>query len=164
MRRFLERLCLATFAVSIQGGCGFAQKAVTRQEGRDKFEAADPTLQPRQIGVKGEGLDRQLEVDRNERPIEATREPVLGAVDAAYRAVTSRVIRLEPEKDGYLQQATPVRDTIKFSYQRRAASLGDSLNAQAGCRSVQVNRLNSVASYAERADRLGLATEGEAIP
>jgi cobalt-zinc-cadmium efflux system outer membrane protein len=62
-----------------------------------------------------------------------------------------------------LQQATRVRNTIEFSYQRGAASLVDFLNAQADYRSVQVNYLNLVASYLDAADQLNLAVGSEVI-
>jgi outer membrane protein, heavy metal efflux system len=113
---------------------------------------------------QGEKLRTQLDVDRNEKLMEATRAQVFSDVDSAYAAVTGAVILLQPYRDRYLQQATRVRDTIEFSYQRGAASLLDFLNAQADYRSVQVNYLNLVASYLDAAGQLNLAVGREVIP
>jgi outer membrane protein, heavy metal efflux system len=113
---------------------------------------------------QGEKLRTQLDIDRNEKVMEATRAQVFSDVDSAYATVTSTVILLQPYKDRYLQQASRVRDTIAFSYEHGAASLLDFLNAQADYRSVQVNYLNLVASYLNAASQLNLAVGREVIP
>jgi cobalt-zinc-cadmium efflux system outer membrane protein len=112
---------------------------------------------------QGEKLRTQLDIDRNERLMEATRAQVFGDVDSAYATVNSTVILLKPYKDKYLQQASRVRDTIAFSYEHGAASLLDFLNAQAEYRSVQVNYLNLVASYLNAAGQLNEAVGREVI-
>src|SRR5258708_4143872 len=106
---------------------------------------------------QGEKLRTQLEIDRDEKLMEATRAQVFSDVDSAYATVTSSVTLLQPYKDRYLQQALRVRDTIAFSYEHGAASLLDFLSAQAEYRSVQVNYLNLVASYLGAANQLNLA-------
>jgi len=113
---------------------------------------------------QGEKLRTQLDIDRNEKLMEATRAQVFSDVDSAYASVTSAVILLQPYKDRYLKQATRVRDTIEFSYESGAASLLDFLNAQADYRSVQVNYLNLVAAYLDAANQLNLAVGREVIP
>jgi cobalt-zinc-cadmium efflux system outer membrane protein len=113
---------------------------------------------------QGEKLRTQLDIDRNEKLMEATRAQVFSDVDSAYASVTSTLILLQPYKDRYLRQATQVRDTIEFSYESGAASLLDFLNAQADFRSVQVNYLNLVASYLDAANQLNLAVGREVIP
>jgi cobalt-zinc-cadmium efflux system outer membrane protein len=113
---------------------------------------------------QGEKLRTQLDIGRNEKLMEAARAQVFSDVDSAYATVTSTVILLQPYKDRYLKQASRVRDTIAFSYQRGAASLLDFLNAQAGYRSVQVSYLNLVASYMNAANQLNLAVGREVIP
>jgi cobalt-zinc-cadmium efflux system outer membrane protein len=113
---------------------------------------------------QGEKLRTQLDIERNEKLLEATRAHVFSDVDSAYATLTSTVIRLQPYKDRYLRQASRVRDTIAFSYQHGAASLLDFLNAQADYRSVQVNYLNLVASYLNAASQLNLAVGREVIP
>ena len=112
---------------------------------------------------QGEKLRTQLDIDRNDKLVEASRAQVFSDVDSAYAAVTSSVILLQPYKDRYLKQAERVRDTISFSYEHGAASLLDFLNAQADYRSVQVNYLNLVASYLEAANQLNLAVGREVI-
>jgi outer membrane protein, heavy metal efflux system len=44
-------LCLGLVLIAVSTGRGFAQKALTWQEVRDKFEAANPALRAGQIGV-----------------------------------------------------------------------------------------------------------------
>ncbi len=51
MKRFFSRLCVGLFATAVLAESGFAQKALTWQEVRDKFEAANPTLRAGQIGI-----------------------------------------------------------------------------------------------------------------
>jgi cobalt-zinc-cadmium efflux system outer membrane protein len=51
MKRFLSRLCVGLFATAVLAESGFAQKALTWQEIRDKFETANPTLRAGQIGI-----------------------------------------------------------------------------------------------------------------
>jgi cobalt-zinc-cadmium efflux system outer membrane protein len=112
---------------------------------------------------QGEKLRTQLDIDRNEKLMEATRAQVFADVDSAYATVDSTLILLQPYKDKYLQQASKVRDTIAFSYEHGAASLLDFLNAQAEYRSVQVNYLNLVASYMNAASQLNTAVGREVI-
>jgi cobalt-zinc-cadmium efflux system outer membrane protein len=112
---------------------------------------------------QGEKLRTQLDIDRNERLMQAARAQVFSDVDSAYATVNSTLILLRPYKDKYLQQASRVRDTIAFSYEHGAASLLDFLNAQAEYRSVEVNYLNLVASYLSAASQLNQAVGREVI-
>jgi cobalt-zinc-cadmium efflux system outer membrane protein len=113
---------------------------------------------------QGEKQRTQLDIDRNQRLVDAARAQVFSDVDSAYASVVSSVTLLQPYKDRYLKQATSVRDTIDFSYQHGAASLLDFLQAQADYRSVQVNYLNLVGSYLSAAGQLNLAVGREVIP
>src|SRR5260370_12067290 len=51
MKRFLSCLCVGLFTTAISVESSFAQRALTWQEVRDKFEAANPTFRPAQIGI-----------------------------------------------------------------------------------------------------------------
>jgi cobalt-zinc-cadmium efflux system outer membrane protein len=113
---------------------------------------------------QGEKLRTQLDIDRNQRLMEAARAQVFSDVDSAYATLTSTVILLQSYKDHYLAQASRVRDTISFSYEHGAASLLDFLNAQADYRAVQVSYLNLVGSYLDAASQLNLAVGREVIP
>ena len=113
---------------------------------------------------QGEKLRTQVDIGRNQKLLEATRAQVFSDVDSAYATVTSTVVRLQPYKDRYLQQALQVRDTIAFSYEHGGASLLDFLNAQADYRAVQVSYLNLVASYLTAAGQLNMAVGREVIP
>ena len=112
---------------------------------------------------QGEKKRTELDIERNEKLVDAARAQVFADVDSAYASVTSAVVLLQPYKDRYLQQASRVRDTIAFSYEHGAASLLDFLNAQAEYRSVQVNYLNLIASYLDAANQLNLAVGREVI-
>ena len=49
--RVLKRLLVGSFVAAALGKCGFAQNALTWQQVRDKFEAANPTLGAGRIGI-----------------------------------------------------------------------------------------------------------------
>jgi cobalt-zinc-cadmium efflux system outer membrane protein len=51
MKRFLSRLFGGLLATAVLAESGFAQTALTWQEVRDKFEAANPSLRAGQIGI-----------------------------------------------------------------------------------------------------------------
>src|SRR5215831_12653986 len=51
MPGIVKRLCLGLWLLAILAQSSLAQKALTWQEVRDKFEAANPTLRAGQIGV-----------------------------------------------------------------------------------------------------------------
>jgi outer membrane protein, heavy metal efflux system len=113
---------------------------------------------------QGEKLRTQLDIDRSEKLMEATRSQVFSDVDSAYATLAGTLTLLQPYKDRYLQQALRVRDTISFSYDNGAASLLDFLDAQANYRSVQLNYLNLIGSYLSAANQLNLAVGREVIP
>jgi cobalt-zinc-cadmium efflux system outer membrane protein len=52
MRAWSKRLCLGLFLAAILAESGFAQKPLTWQEVRQKFEAANPSLRAGQIGIE----------------------------------------------------------------------------------------------------------------
>jgi cobalt-zinc-cadmium efflux system outer membrane protein len=112
---------------------------------------------------QGEKLRTKLDVDRNDKLVQATRAQVFSDVDSAYASVTSTVILLQPYRDRYLQQASRIRDTISFSYEHGATSLLDFLNAQADYRRMQLNYLSLLASYLEAANQLNLSVGREVI-
>ena len=112
---------------------------------------------------QGEKQRTQLDIDRNQRLMDATRAQVFSDVDSAYATLASTVALLQPYKDHYLQQALRVRDTISFSYEHGAASLLDFLNAQADYRGVQLNYLTLVGSYLDAAGQLNMAVGREVI-
>jgi outer membrane protein, heavy metal efflux system len=112
---------------------------------------------------QGEKLRTQLDIDRNQKLLDATRAQVFNDVDSAWATVNSSIILLEPYKNRYLEQASRVRSTIEFSYEHGGASLLDFLNAQSDYRTVQVAYLNLVASYLNAASQLNLAVGREVL-
>jgi cobalt-zinc-cadmium efflux system outer membrane protein len=113
---------------------------------------------------QGEKLRTDLDVTRSERLAEAARLQVLSDVDTAYASVTSTVGLLQPYKDRYLEQATRVRDTVTFSYQRGGVSLVDFLQAAQEYRSVQAAYVNLIAAYLNAVNQLNLAVGREVMP
>jgi len=113
---------------------------------------------------QGEKLRTQLDITRSERLADAARLQVFGDVDTAYAAVTSAVALLQPYKDRYLDQATRVRDTVTFSYQRGGMSLVDFLQAQQEYRAVEVSYVNLIASFLNAVNQLNFAIGREVIP
>jgi outer membrane protein, heavy metal efflux system len=112
---------------------------------------------------QGEKLRTKLDIDRNQRLLDAAQALVFSDVDSAYATVSSNIALLRPYKDKYLQQAVRVRDTITFSYQHGGASLLDFLSAEADYRSVQLNYVNLVGAYLTAAAQLNMAVGREVI-
>lgn len=73
------------------------------------------------------------------------------------------MVLLKPYRDKYKEQATRVRDTVTYAYQRGGASLLDFLNAQSGHRVVQLAYLQLVGAYMTAAGQLNLALGREEI-
>src|SRR5580700_3186315 len=65
MQRVVRGLCFGLLMIAASAGTGFGQKALTWQEVRDKFEAANPTLRAGQIGIDE---SRAQEITANLRP------------------------------------------------------------------------------------------------
>jgi cobalt-zinc-cadmium efflux system outer membrane protein len=113
---------------------------------------------------QGEKLRTQLDIDRNQRLLDAAQAQVFSDVDSAYASLRSNLILLHPYKTKYLAQAVHVRDTIAFAYQHGGASLLDFLSAQGEYRTVQLAYVNLVGSYLSAASQLNLAVGREVIP
>ncbi len=113
---------------------------------------------------QGEKLRTQLDIDRNQKLLDAAHAQVFSDVDSAYATLKSNLTLLEPYKTKYLAQAVRVRDTIAFSYQHGGASLLDFLSAQGEYRTVQLAYVNLVGSYLTAASQLNLAVGREVIP
>jgi cobalt-zinc-cadmium efflux system outer membrane protein len=112
---------------------------------------------------QGEKLRTQLDIDRNQRLLDATQAQVFSDVDSAYAMVNSNLILLRPYKEKYLQQAVRVRETVRFAYEHGGASLLDFVSAENDFRSVQLNYVNLIGAYLTAAAQLNLAVGREAI-
>lgn len=113
---------------------------------------------------QGEKLRTQLDIGRSEKLADAARLQVFADVDSAYASVVSTVTLLQPYKDRYLGQATRVRDTVTFSYQRGGASLVDFFQAEQEYRAVRIGYVNLLAAYLNAVAQLNLAAGHEVIP
>jgi outer membrane protein, heavy metal efflux system len=112
---------------------------------------------------QGEKLRTQLDIDRNQKLLDATLAQVFNDVDSGYAMVNSNLILLRPYKAKYLDQAARVRDTIKFSYEHGGAALLDFLDAQKEYRDTELNYLNLIGSYLIAAGQLNLAVGREVL-
>jgi len=112
---------------------------------------------------QGEKLRTQLDIDRNQKLLDATQAQVFSDVDSGYATVNSSLILLRPYKAKYLEQAVRVRETVRFAWEHGGASLLDFLNAEQDYRTVQLNYVNLVGSYLMAAAQLNLAVGREAI-
>jgi len=112
---------------------------------------------------QGEKQRTQLDIDHNQRLLDAAQAEVFSDVDSAYATLNSNLILLRPYKDKYLQQAVRVRDTVAFAYQHGGASLLDFLNAQSEYRSVQLSYVGLIGSYLSAANQLNLAVGREVV-
>jgi outer membrane protein, heavy metal efflux system len=113
---------------------------------------------------QGEKLRTKLDIEKNQKQLDASRAQVFSDVDSAYATVSSNVTLLKPYKAKYLQLAVHVRDTVFFSYQHGGASLLDFLNAQSDYRAVELNYVNLIAAYLTAAAQLNEAVGREVIP
>jgi cobalt-zinc-cadmium efflux system outer membrane protein len=113
---------------------------------------------------QGEKQRTLIDIDRNQQLTEAARAQVFSDVDSAYEQVRSNIALLTPYRDKYKDQATRVRDTVTYAYQRGGASLMDFLNAQSDYRVVQLAYLQLVGSYLTATSQLNLAVGREIIP
>jgi outer membrane protein, heavy metal efflux system len=113
---------------------------------------------------QGEKQRTLIDIDRNQQLTEAARAQVFSDVDSAYEQVRSSIALLTPYRDKYKDQATRVRDTVTYAYQRGGASLMDFLNAQSDYRVVQLAYLQLVGSYLTATSQLNLAAGREVIP
>jgi cobalt-zinc-cadmium efflux system outer membrane protein len=112
---------------------------------------------------QGEKLRTKLDIDRNQRLLDAAQAQVFSDVDSAYATLTSNVTLLQPYKAKYLQQAVRVRDTVLFSYQHGGASLLDFLSAQSEYRAVELSYVNLLGAYLTAAAQLNMAVGREVI-
>ena len=112
---------------------------------------------------QGEKLRTQLDIDRNQKLLDATQAQVFSDVDSAYAVVNSTLILLRPYKEKYLDQAVRVRETVRFSWEHGGSALLDFLNAEQDYRSVQLNYVNLVGTYMTAAAQLNMAVGKESI-
>jgi cobalt-zinc-cadmium efflux system outer membrane protein len=113
---------------------------------------------------QGEKLRTKLDIDRQQRLLDASKAQVFSDVDSAYAQLSSDVTLLQPYKARYLQTAVRVRDTMTFSYQHGGASLLDFLNAESEYRTVQLSYVNLVGAYLTGAAQLNMAVGREVLP
>jgi outer membrane protein, heavy metal efflux system len=112
---------------------------------------------------QGEKLRTQIDIDRNQKLLDATQAQVFNDVDSAYALVNSNLILLRPYKYKYLAEAVRVRETVRFSYEHGGAALLDFLSAENDYRAIELNYVNLVGAYLTAAAQLNMAVGREAI-
>lgn len=112
---------------------------------------------------QGEKLRTKIDIDRSQRLLDAQKAQVFSDVDSAYAQVNSNLILLRTYKAKYLEEATHVRDTVRFSYEHGGASLLDLLNAESDYRGIQLSYANLVGAYLTAAAQLNQSVGQEVI-
>jgi cobalt-zinc-cadmium efflux system outer membrane protein len=112
---------------------------------------------------QGEKARTAVDINRNQRLVDAARLQVLSDVDSAFASVMSTVALLRPYKAVYLPLAARVRETVTSSYQRGGASLLEFLQAEQDDRSVRVTYVNLTAAFLNAVNQLNLAVGREVI-
>jgi cobalt-zinc-cadmium efflux system outer membrane protein len=112
---------------------------------------------------QGEKARTQIDITKNLRQQDAASASVFSDVDSAYVQVASTIHLLRPYKSKYLDEATHVRDTVTYAYQRGGASLLDLLNAQSDFRNIELAYLQLIGTYLTAASQLNLAVGREVI-
>jgi outer membrane protein, heavy metal efflux system len=112
---------------------------------------------------QGEKQRTQIDITRNQRLLDAQQAQVFSDVDSAYATVNGNLILLRPYKSKYLDEATHVRDTMRFSYEHGGASLLDFMSAENDYRAMQLNYVNLVGAYLLAAAQLNMAVGREVI-
>jgi cobalt-zinc-cadmium efflux system outer membrane protein len=112
---------------------------------------------------QGEKARTQIDIAKNQRQEDATSAQVFSDVDGAYVQLASTLNLLRPYKAKYLDEATRIRDTVTYAYQRGGASLLDLLNAQNDFRTVELNYLQLIGTYLTAASQLNFAVGREVI-
>ncbi|HML15416.1 MAG TPA: TolC family protein [Bryobacteraceae bacterium] len=112
---------------------------------------------------QGEKARTQIDIDRNQKLLEAAQAQVFSDVDSAYWTLVQTVNLLQPYKTRYLVLATDVRDRMAFSYQHGGASLLDYLDAEKSYRDTRLAYLNLIGSYLTAAAQINMAVGREVI-
>jgi outer membrane protein, heavy metal efflux system len=112
---------------------------------------------------QGEKLRTRLDIDRNERLVDATKAQIVSDVDSTYAAIETNLTLLRPYKARYLTQAVGVRETVSYSYQHGGSSLLDFLQAQQDYRSIQLSYVNLVGAFLTAVAQMNLAVGTEVI-
>lgn len=146
-----RQTCLGLLVTVALAQSGFAQKYLTWEEVRTRFEAANPTLHAGQIGVDESRAD---EITAYLRP-----NPNM----------TLLADQIDPFPGGPAHGPFAFfLPSVTFSYlherQHKRELRLDFLDAQADYRAVQLSYLNLVGSYLEAANPLNLAVGREVLP
>lgn len=112
---------------------------------------------------QGNKLHTQLDIGRNQKLYDQAQITALHDVDSAYATLQSTIKLLRPYKEEYLGEASQVRETVSYAYQRGAASLLDFLDAQKEYRDTELNYVNLVGAYFSAANQVNFAVGREVI-
>ena len=112
---------------------------------------------------QGNKLHTQLDIGRNEKLYDEAQITALHDVDSAYATLENTIKLLRPYKDKYLGEASQIRETVSYAYQRGAASLLDFLDAQKEYRDTELNYVNLVGAYFSAVNQVNFAVGHEVI-
>jgi cobalt-zinc-cadmium efflux system outer membrane protein len=112
---------------------------------------------------QGEKARTLLDIQRNEKLVDASELTALRDVDSAYASLESTLKLLRPYKARYLKEAQSVRSSVSFAYLHGGASLLDFLDAQKSYRDTELNYLNLVGAYFSAANQLNFAVGSQVV-
>jgi len=112
---------------------------------------------------QGEKARTLLDIQRNEKLVDASELTALHDVDSAYASLESTLKLLRPYKARYLKEAQSVRSSVSFAYLHGGASLLDFLDAQKSYRDTELNYLNLVGAYFSAANQLNFAVGSQVV-
>jgi cobalt-zinc-cadmium efflux system outer membrane protein len=112
---------------------------------------------------QGEKARTQIDINRNQRLLDASEAQVFSDVDSAYWTLVQNLNLLRPYKTKYLPLASNVRDRMSFSYTNGGASLLDFLDAAKAYRDTRLAYLNLIGSYLTAAAQMNMAAGREVI-
>ena len=138
MRRFLQRLSATFITTLVSAASGLAQKPLTWQEVRDKFEAANPTLRAGQIGVDE---SKASEITAYLRPNPNLTVSADGTQAAPFKGVWQPLLGTAPGANiSYLHERRHKRELRRESAQK---ATGIAVSSQADLQRTLLSNLRS---------------------
>lgn len=138
MRRFPQRLSAAFITTLVSAASGLAQKPLTWQEIRDKFEAANPTLRAGQIGVDE---SKASEITAYLRPNPNLTVSADGTQAAPFKGVWQPLLGTAPGANiSYLHERRHKRELRRESAQK---ATGIAVSSQADLQRTLLSNLRS---------------------
>ncbi len=112
---------------------------------------------------QGQKALTMIDIESNERLLEANQAQVYNDVDSAYWTLVQNVNLLKPYKARYLKLAADTRDRVSFAFKNGGASLLDYLDAEKAYRDVRLAYVNLIGSYLTAVAQMNMAAGREVV-